>query len=174
MQSGQLPRDTPKKQIHMDGSENKSSEKETSRLLLFTKEKYMIPPATAGSPLQSVYYCRPLKQSCRWKNVPSDLGWSSGWVMTHMSDTWDTSLTTSWAETEPMSVCYCDPPLCAHLSVEMHKKCLCKEQRWTEISEGKEKLVSKDTEWGHFHVHLVRLVVKAEKNGTLIIIAWEV
>lgn len=167
MQSGRLPKDTLKIQIHTDGSKNKSSEKETNRLLLFTKEKYMIPPATGGSPLQSVYYCRPLKQSCRQKNVPSDLGRSSGWVMTHMSDTWDTSLTTSWAETEPMSVCYCDPPLCAHLSVEMHKKCLRKQQRWTEI-------MSKDTEWGHFHVHLVRFVVKAEKNGTLMIIAWEI
>lgn len=52
-----------------------------------------------------------------------DLGRSSGWVMTHMSDTWDTSLTASWAETEPMSVCFwlCGSPfVCVHIC-----RCVC-------------------------------------------------
>lgn len=67
----------------------------------------MDPPRSAGSLPCTVYYCHPLKQSWQKKNVPKRLRRSSGWVMAHVSDIWDTSQTPSWAETELMCVSVC-------------------------------------------------------------------
>lgn len=153
------------------------------RHLLSTKDKYIHPPVSGCSPPQTVYYHHPLKQSWRLKNVPGDLGRSSGRVMTHLSSTWDTSLTASWAETvRTQCVCVCAPVSvscsscgCVRVGVNGWKKNVLasKKRRKEQQSEERNKLVSKDTEGVIFHLHLARFAAELfHEETTFVKAAW--